>query len=155
MNAKQSSENKGRFYPDHFDQHPNEPTKDIFAINYNPKYGEGVIAKTFFRKGELIFRFQGTLLDYQTLYTLQQKQGVYIEDPYFMGKILHCCDPNTSVDMEEQVFWAIKDIKPGDFITMDYESTEDKLFRSFHCQCGSHKCRKLISGKGTHASPTE
>ncbi|KRF43769.1 hypothetical protein ASG93_02310 [Paenibacillus sp. Soil787] len=151
LNVKPLLENKDRFYPNHFDHHPNEPTKDKFAISYDQKYGEGVMAKMFFRKGELLFRFHGTLLDYQTLYTLQKKQGLYIEDPYFMGKILHRCDPNTTVDMEEQVFWASKDIRPGDLITMDYESTEDKLYRSFHCQCESRNCRKLISGKGTHS----
>jgi hypothetical protein len=86
-----------------------------------------------------------------SIHTLQKKQGAYIEAPYFMRKILHRCDPNTTVDMEEQVFWASKDIRPGDLIMMDYESTEDKLYRSFHCQCGSRNCRKLILGRGTHS----
>jgi hypothetical protein len=146
-NVKPSLENELRFYPDCIAKHKNEPTKDKFFIATDPKFGQGVVAKVFFRKGELLFRFDGTILDYQTLFTLQKEKGVYIEDPYFMGKILHSCDPNTIVDIKKQLFWASKDIKSGDFITMDYESTEDELFRSFHCQCGSEKCRGLISGR--------
>lgn len=116
-------------------------------MEYTQRFGEGVVSKTFFGKGELIFRFDGTVLNHQTLYTLQKRPGVYIEDPFFVGKILHSCDPNTTVDMDNQTFWATRDIQSGDFITMDYESTEDQLFRSFHCQCGSHHCRGHIVGK--------
>ncbi|CAM3870845.1 SET domain-containing protein-lysine N-methyltransferase [Alicyclobacillus pomorum] len=147
MNTKPPFESDERFYPVTIGIHPNEPTKDKFSMKYQPTFGEGVVATTFFGKGELICRFDGALLTHQTLYTLQKRPGVYIEDPFFMGKILHSCHPNTTVDMDSQTFWATKDIQPSDFITMDYESTEDQLFRSFHCQCGSYQCRGHIVGK--------
>jgi hypothetical protein len=139
--------NSKRFYPPAISPYKEEPTKDKFAIIHNPDSGEGVIAKVAFKAGDLVFRFSGTRLDYQTLFTLQKQKGVYIEDPFFMGKILHSCDPNTFVDMKTQEFWASKDILPGDYITMDYESTEDELFRSFDCVCGSPTCRGKIAGK--------
>ncbi|TVY10277.1 SET domain-containing protein [Paenibacillus cremeus] len=142
-----------RFYPEQIQRHRNEPTKLQFAMISDPKFGEGIVSKIPFHRGELIFRFDGQLRDTQTLFTLQKKPGVYIEDPYFMGKILHCCDPNASVDMENQLFWARKDIQPGELITMDYESTEDELFRSFHCQCGAPTCRGRIAGKAAKSTP--
>lgn len=128
-------------------RHELEPTRDKFEIVYRCGFGEGIMAKTSFWEGEAIFRFDGSLLTHQTLYTLQMRPGLYIEDPYFMGKTLHSCDPNAYVDMKSQQFWARKHINPGDFITIDYEATEDVLFRSFDCGCGADKCRGRISGK--------
>lgn len=150
LNIKPSSENKERFYPNNIAWHQAEPTKAKFAIISDPAYGEGVITKVPFQTGELLFHFQGRLLNYQSLFTLQKRPGLYIEDPYFMGKILHSCDPNAYVDMETQIFKAKRAIKAGEFITMDYESTEDELFRSFYCQCGSYNCRGYIAGRLCH-----
>ena len=95
----------------------------------------------------LVFKFAGVLLSEVTLFTLQMQPGYHLHDPFFMGKVLHSCDPNMHCDMSTQTFTAIKDIKPGDFLTMDYETTEDELFRSFECQCGAPNCKKLIKGK--------
>ncbi|MEW9668404.1 hypothetical protein [Ammoniphilus sp. 3BR4] len=146
-NSTPSRESSKRFYPPSITPHEHEPTRDKFDIIQRDAFGEGVVSKIKFQAADLLFRFSGTPLPYQTLYTLQKQRGLYIEDPYFMGKILHSCDPNTFVNMETQEFWAIKDIFPGDFITMDYEATEDELYRSFECTCGSQKCRKRIKGK--------
>lgn len=110
-------------------------------------YGEGVKALRAFGRGELVFRFDGTLLSHQTLFTLQKRKHLYIEDPYVMGKVLHACDPNMAVDMERQTFHATRDIRTGEFLTMDYETTEDVLFNRFHCRCGSGICRGLIAGR--------
>ncbi|WP_347400953.1 SET domain-containing protein-lysine N-methyltransferase, partial [Bacillus thuringiensis] len=90
--------------------------------------GQGVKAKKSFKKGCLLFRFFGKTRDFQTLYTLQLQKGIYIEDPYFMGRILHSCEPNAYVTMETQEFWALRDIDMGEYITMDYLQTEDKLY---------------------------
>lgn len=142
----------GRFYPDTVAKHPDEPTRDKFGIRHHSLYGEGVVAKKEFRKGELLFRFDGPRCSSQTLFTLQKKQGVYVEDPYVMGKILHSCDPNAIADMEAQRFLARRDIHAGEWITMDYESTEDELYRPFDCRCGSDKCRGRIAGKKSRSS---
>jgi tyrocidine synthetase-3 len=152
LNIKPLSENKERFYPNNIPWRQDEPTKAKFEIIKDPDYGEGVVTKVPFQAGELLFHFQGRLLNYQSLFTLQKRPGLYIEDPYFMGKILHSCDPNVYVDMETQIFRAVRAIKAGEFITMDYESTEDELFRSFYCQCGSDNCRGYIAGRLCHSN---
>jgi hypothetical protein len=144
---KQLLENDLRFYPDYIIAHEYEPTRDKFDIIYHPVCGEGVVSKTFFNAGDILFRFDGNLLNEQTLFTLQKNIGLYIEDPLFMGKVLHSCNPNASVDMTKQEFRALRDIPSGDFITMDYETTEDELFQSFFCQCGSSNCRGNILGR--------
>jgi hypothetical protein len=145
-----SGNNQARFYPDNIPRHENEPTREKFEICADTDYGEGVIAKVAFRPGEILFHFQGRLLNYQSLFTLQKRPGLYIEDPYCMGKILHSCDPNAYVDMDTQIFKARRPIKPGEYITMDYETTEDQLFRSFDCKCGADNCRGYICGRLCH-----
>jgi hypothetical protein len=146
LSIKRLSENN-RFYPGHIAKHKDEPVKDKFQIAHHPVYGEGVVSKVFFSSGQLLFRFDGSLRHDQTLYTLQIEPGLYIEDLYFMGKVLHSCEPNTFIDMKSQECWCSRPIQPGDFVTIDYEATEDELFRSFQCQCGSNNCRGQIVGR--------
>lgn len=136
-----------RFYPDSVLYNPYEPSVEKFEILTNNTFGKGVVSKSYYEPGDLLFRFEGEIMDYQTLYTLQKRKDLYIEDKYFMGRILHSCDPNTIVNMENQEFWSIKPIKPGDYVTMDYDSTEDVLYQPFHCKCGTDKCRGYIAGK--------
>ncbi len=136
-----------RYYDSICPRFPNEPTRDKFAIVKSTAYGEGVISLVHFNPGDVVFTFAGSILSYQTLFTLQIEEGKYIEDPIVMGKILHSCDPNMHCSMSSLTFTAIKTIKPYDFLFMDYETTEDELFRQFDCSCGSDSCRGRIRGK--------
>ena len=136
-----------RFYPDFYPNFEYEPTKKLFQIVKTNDVGEGIISLANFSAGEVVFKFTGVLLNKITLYTLQLDAVYHIHDPFFMGKVLHSCDPNMQCDMITQTFSAIKDIKKGDFLTMDYETTEDELFRPFECKCGSPNCKKIIRGK--------
>jgi tyrocidine synthetase III len=136
-----------RFYPDFYPRFPFEPTRDRFHIVKSDEVGEGIVSKSSFKSGDIVFKFAGVLLNEMTLFTLQLQQGFHLHDPFFMGKVLHSCDPNMVCDMKTQTFTAVKEIKPGEFLTMDYETTEDELFRFFECHCGSPNCKKLIMGK--------
>ena len=136
-----------RFYPSNFPVIEGEPTRDKFAIAANNGQGEGVITKVPFKEGDLVFIFTGVVLPYQTLFTLQLDKETFIEDRYFMGKILHSCQPNLTCDMKTRTFTAARDIHPLEFLSMDYNSTEDILFRSFQCQCGEDNCKGWIEGK--------
>lgn len=137
-----------RFYPDHLPPFANEPTSDQFAIRYfESSVGEGVIALREFAAGELLFRFTGYLTAEITQYSLQIRKGLHLHDPHFMGKILHSCAPNASCDMQSLTFHALRPIRPGDQITMDYAQTEDHLFVEFPCCCGSADCRGTITGR--------
>lgn len=131
----------------------NEPTSDRVAVVPCGDKGEGLAARRSFKKGEIVFKFWGRVLNEQSLYTLQIQPGLYIEDPIVMGKVLHSCDPNMSCDMETLTFTAARPIAPGDLLTMDYESTEDELFRPFECGCKSSKCRGKIQGRKYAALP--
>lgn len=130
-----------RFYPEHMPAFANEPTRDAFEIRpISEDCGEGVVALRAFEPGETVFTFTGFYSAEITLFTLQVRPGLYLHDPFFMGKILHRCDPNCDVDMETRSFTARRRIEPGDWVTMNYEQTEDRLFRPFTCNCGAVPC---------------
>ncbi|OHD56607.1 MAG: hypothetical protein A2Y33_03615 [Spirochaetes bacterium GWF1_51_8] len=129
------------------DPFPNEPTREKFRIVKTDDKGEGIVALVSFHPGEIAFRFQGEVRTEMTLFTLQIEPGLHLHDPHFMGKVLHSCDPNLSCNMRTLTFTVLRDIHPGDYLTMDYEETEDELWRFFDCQCGSPKCKGVIMGK--------
>ena len=137
-----------RFYPPTIGPFKHEPSRKKFRIVVEGEKGEGVITLSPFRKNRIVFTFRGDELTYQTLFTLQITRGRYLHDPYFMGKILHSCEPNLRCDMRTFTFTALRDIQPGEYLTMDYETTEEVLYREFQCGCGSPNCRGRIRGYG-------
>ncbi len=136
-----------RFYHALCPPFPFEPTRDrVEVVGTNGK-GEGLRAVIAFAGGAIVFRFYGATVVEQTLYTLQRAPGEYVADPLVMGKVLHSCEPNMRCDMTSLTFFACRAIRAGEFLTMDYESTEDELFRAFYCQCGAPHCRGWIRGR--------
>lgn len=59
--------------------------------------------------------------------------------------INHCCEPNAFMQIlyDHILFIALRDIAPGEEITIDYESTlhSDKK----RCTCGVPSCRRTIN----------
>lgn len=133
-----------RYYPENWLSSPNEPTKEKFDIIEIENIGEAVISKYHFTPGDVAFVFSGIVLSERKLFTLEVNKDTHIYDPFFMGKIAHSCKPNCHVDMANRSFLVIRDIFPGDVITMDYKQTESKLFRGFDCRCGHDNCQKTI-----------
>ncbi len=136
-----------RFYPDFIPPFEYEPTRDRFEIRYiGDSVGQGVVALTDFNVGDIVFAFTGIFSSKITQFTLRVTDTLHLHDPFFMGKVLHSCDPNCYVDMNARTFTAIKPIKAGDFVTMDYAQTEAVLYKPFRCSCGSANCRGWVRG---------
>ncbi|WP_423204302.1 SET domain-containing protein-lysine N-methyltransferase [Pseudomonas kribbensis] len=105
-----------------------------------------VVARREFLRITRMCRVSGQLLPYRCRQTRQLQAGIHIYDPRFCGLLEHSCDPNVFIDMSELWLWAVRDIQPGERLTMDYTATEDKLLRQFACGCGSAHCRGWITG---------
>jgi tyrocidine synthetase-3 len=136
-----------RFYEGLCEPFAHEPTRDRFEVVQTEGQGEGLIALVPFFPGETVFVFRGPVLTYQRLSTLQLEPGCYMDDPLVMGKVLHSCEPNMVCQISRQMFRACRPIEPGEFLTMDYETTEDELYQPFPCGCGSVLCRGWIRGR--------
>ena len=137
-----------RIYPDSLPVVSDEPqAKDFRVLDVDAQRGQGVVVLRAFRAGDVLFRMNGVLRDEVTQYTLQLGPDEHLDDPYFAGKVLHSCDPNSRLDVATRYFLAVKEISPGDLLTMDYDETEHELFQSFECACGAADCRGVIAGQ--------
>jgi SET domain-containing protein len=135
-------------YPDQFGKDPLFPKHSDFAVVFKDELaGRGVIAYRAFKKGEVIARMAGHIVNEIRQHTLQLTPETHLFDPYFSGFFLHSCSPNISLNMDELTVTAVKDIPAQSFLYMDYAETEDVLFKQFPCSCGAATCRGWITGR--------
>lgn len=66
------------------------------------------------------------------------------ENPSGWAPQNHCCDANTKYSGLDVV--ALKPIKTGEELTLDYADFLDEHMEPFNCRCGSNNCRGLIMG---------
>lgn len=115
-------------------------------------HGNGVIASQDIKRGEIAFIIKGKLVKWKVV---DQKTSLYGPnwigigkdewiDPIGLSPLLnHSCDPSCGIKGRVTVV-ALKNIKRGEEITIDYSITEmDKLWY-MKCFCGSPQCRKMI-----------
>lgn len=135
-------------YPYQLESNAGYPTRTNFSIKQKDgDVGYGVYTKKDFKRGSLVARFSGNIVNHVVQHSLQVNPSSHIHDPYFAGLLLHSCNPNVALDMQDFTIWAIKDIDAGEALTMDYATTEDKLFKQFKCLCESDNCRHWITGR--------
>ncbi len=144
-----------------------------FVVRRSSIHGNGVFARKPIKKGELIIEYKGSVISekeadrrypdhdetkpYHTFLFLVE--GGKVIDANHEGNsarwLNHGCRPNceSSEDENGRVFIeAIRDIKPGDELTYDYNIViegrhTEKTRRRFFCACGSPKCRGTMLGK--------
>lgn len=134
-------------YPAHYGGNPHFPqASDFTVVRRDEEFGMGVICKRAFKAGDLVAEITGDILREITQHTLQIDAERHLLDLHFTGYLLHSCDPNVSVDMQNMRVTALRDIEPGDYLSMDYAETEERLYRQFACCCGASNCRGWIMG---------
>lgn len=63
-----------------------------------------------------------------------------------VGYLDHSCDPNAFLDLSCLCVRALKDIRAGEEVTINYAATEYEMHDSFPCDCGSPACLRIIRG---------
>lgn len=120
-------------------------------------HGIGVIAIEDIKKGEMIGIAGGIVVPISEVKECWEKIGgsfgTKVNDDFYIvpisreemektGVFNHSCDPNTGWAGDIRTI-AIKDIKKGEEITMDYGMYGSEI-DPFKCNCGSLNCRKII-----------
>lgn len=114
--------------------------------------GNGVFSGENIKQGEMIQPIKGKMVFYSVkdkndslLYPdwigIGKNQWIDPDKPFKF--INHSCEPNSGVKGKIQIT-AIKDIKEGEEITIDYSIIEGDPMWEMPCNCGSKKCRKII-----------
>jgi len=135
-------------YPARFRPKPAFPSSHDFEVKrFDETVGMGVMSFKGFKPGDLVAVMTGELSTDVLQHTLQIREGLHLHDPWFSGYFLHSCDPNIHLDMEKLEVRCVREIKPNDWLFMDYAQTEDELFACFPCSCGATSCRKVITGR--------
>ncbi|MBF0247919.1 MAG: SET domain-containing protein-lysine N-methyltransferase [Alphaproteobacteria bacterium] len=115
--------------------------------------GKRVRSLAYFQRGTVVARFAGTLTYEVMQHTLQVTPTTHILDTNMVGYLSHSCGPNCLLDMTRLEVLALKDIRPGEILSIDYAVTEDVLFKQFPCSCGSPECRHWVTGRREQVNP--
>ena len=70
--------------------------------------------------------------------------ALWSEDPTAWAPQNHSCAPNTAFSGLDVI--ALRDIKPGEELTLDYAQFMHEGSEPFDCSCGADGCRGRVSG---------
>lgn len=122
----------------------------LIEIKDSKIQGKGAFVAKDVKKGEIVLDWKNCskeisreefnqLSDDEKQYVsiIKGKHLLFFEPARFFN---HSCEPNTKVDGHYDV--AIRDIKKGEEITVDYFA--EKVPIRFKCNCGSDKCKGIV-----------
>lgn len=126
-------------------------------IQQSPIHGLGMFAIEHISEGEIVFIKGGHVLRRQDVFASGSISSYLpIDDDYVLGAadadeeegiklyVNHSCNPNCGV-RGEITFVAMRDISPGEEITIDYAMVDNEDYE-FVCRCGSKNCRGKVTG---------
>ncbi len=123
-----------------------------FYIATSNIHGKGILAGEVIQRGEVIQPIRGKMkfmtiknkddsLSHPNWIGVAKDQWIDPDKPYkFLN---HSCDPNAGVKGKINIV-AIKEIKEGEEITMDYSIIEGDDLWEMKCGCGAANCRGVI-----------
>ena len=119
------------------------------VIKNTRSIGRGVFIAERVCEGQTIFVMSGYLIKdreraVKLNCTSQIGKNIWLY-PSSPGRYLnHSCNPNAILKNGIKLI-SIKQINPGEEVTIDYSTTEDDIRWSMKCcKCGSENCRKTI-----------
>ncbi len=138
--------------------------KRPYLMKGNSIAGYGIYASRAIKKGEIIFKGEGRSQRIITkrfvdknwnedeklhfrryAYTVSEELFIlWDEDPSEWAPQNHSCEPITKFDGLNVL--ALKNIREGQELTLDYAEFLDENMESFQCKCGSTSCRGEIKG---------
>lgn len=129
-------------------------------VRASPIHGRGLFARSPIAAGEIVAVKGGHVLTHAGWAALEPTLGAAeiqiaedlfiapVRDDHRDGSMLytnHSCDPNLAIQ-GQIVLVAMRDIAPGEELTIDWATTDDGDHR-MTCHCGSPRCRGTVTGK--------
>jgi diaminopimelate decarboxylase len=131
-----------------YDKNDNYPPTDfaIKQVDMCDQKGRGVVCIRPVSSGQ-VYPLKGQIVNQITQHTLEISTDRHFLDTQFAGYLMHSCEPNAKLNMQNLTLEILCDIAMGELVTIDYAHTERKLFRQFPCACNELSCRTWIKGK--------
>lgn len=130
-----------------------DPDDALEVCDTGSAHGLGVRTLAPRHAGETFHRFTGVISPELRQHSLQVTEDLHISETRFIGYLSHSCEPNCRLDMVRFELSALRDIAPGERLTIDYAETEDRLYRQFACECGAPDCRRWVTGRRELPAP--
>ena len=114
-----------------------------------------VVVKEKIYQGDIVFMFEGKIITQPTRTSIQVDVSKHIDGQHQIDSddkslswkfINHSCEPNGYIDIDNQTYVALRDIKVGEELTFDFHTTEFDISDPFDCECKSKNCLKRIEG---------
>ncbi len=135
-------------YPSLIPTEEGHPTSSHFVVvETGDDRGTALKGRVPFRTDECVAKLSGIIVSHTTLNTIQITPTLYMSDPWFCRFLLHSCGPNLRINLETLDVRALRDIPIGDFLAIDYATTDDTVAVQFACNCGAETCRGWITGR--------
>ena len=148
VDNKHGAEEIISLYPGFIPPEEGHPTSAKFiVVETGDERGRALKGKVVFKKDECVAKLSGILVKHTTLDTIQITPTLYFSDPWFCRFLLHSCDPNLEIDVANLEVRALRNISPGDYLTIDYTTTDDTITFQFACNCGAPNCRGWVMGR--------
>jgi len=106
-------------------------------------HGKGIFTTKPIKKGEVLYKVPIDKISSTSKPRYARiNKGKWVSDPKVLNYINHSCDPNIKLDIskEQPILVALKDIKPNQEITCEYNKTEIDG-KKVKCNCNSSNCR--------------
>jgi hypothetical protein len=122
-------------------------------------HGRGLYARAMIRKGEISVVKGGYILTRAQRDEIGKELGpseTQVTEDLFIGPatmaqregammhLNHSCEPNLGLQ-GQIVYVALRDIDPGEELTIDYAMIDDEVYE-MPCRCGASACRGTITG---------
>jgi SET domain-containing protein len=131
-------------------------------VKQSPVQGFGIFAKKDIKKNEVVSLWGGIIYSAKEVDSLSRKHPhfsthtVSVYDGFYLGPVNpnglddseffnHSCEPNVGVKGQIAIV-SRRNIKKGEELYFDYDTTETTSEGWFYCKCGSKNCRKKIDG---------
>lgn len=113
--------------------------------------GKGLFAAADIKKGEFLLEYTGKKVPTATANEMTTRYLFEIDDEWTIDGstrsntaryINHSCDPNTEAEIRDGhiMIDALKDIKKGEELTIDYDlEYYDEFIRPYGCKCSAAK----------------
>ena len=117
---------------------------DVFLTNGR----KGLFAVASIAKDEILIDLNGEeTLSSPTKRSLQIGEGKHaLGGEETVGYLNHGCEPNVFLDFSCLRVRALRDIRAGEEVKINYAATEYEMHDSFQCDCGSSACLQMIRG---------
>jgi cyanophycin synthetase len=115
------------------------------------RLGKAAVAARAFRQGDVILKGYGPTTKQRSMHTIQVDRHLHIIPPSPMRFLNHSCEPNCGLlirsGVREVEVHALRDIEPGEELTLDYETFEE-TFEALTgpCLCQTLGCRGSLQG---------